>query len=915
MHVILGRHMDGHAWPGALEAAEAEGRAVSGVHVTGEAGFLSLLEEKLGLPARIVHGSRRIAVVQQLLRQRTAACPDAFYTRAFEADAWNTARRVLAMRDELKMAGALEDVALSSERERATPVRLAEFFRLEALLGRASTPGMADRFQRVLQAVDAWGIDGVSRVSLAHPLCCWSAPWKRLFSLLKKNGVEIEEPASPAEFAENRLGAAAALLAGALPKQTAFGADDDSLMILQADFTTEAAEALASTLARHRHAGDLGRVVMIRADESVELDGALRRCGLPDTGACLRAQGRAFEQILPLYLRLHLFPFDPETLRQFLLLPASPVPKFWAGRFLDALKASESELAWEQEPKSWPGPWRKLWDEAEKLGGGEEKRLRAAFGWIVPEGGAAKDMVDPQKARLLAQRLGKWAAQAGRDDKDSELHMTAELCARLGETVADMREEMSAPEWDKVIDAALGEGEKRRKASRGMLWTVLDEPGQLWGEADTVIWWNAVDEGTAPRESVVWSREERAWLETRGFALSDVEAERRFQEEGASCPFFFARRLIMVTPRFRHGEETAPHPLKLRLDAVAERLGIRSPFPEPVSAAEVLAGSDRQKENSDTPKENVDERFGGFWRQEREKLPQPEAALPETDRKRHLQMPERLSPSTLETLLACPLRWYLQYVLHLSDDEESLLPDAVVKGNMAHEAAEQVFREGATPDEETLLALLQKQARVRGARMAHPGRIGELRGMAAALHRALRRFIAVADREGYRFHSAEQTAQAKFQDVLLRGRYDLAFARAGEASPSLIVDMKWSRRSAYRKSVDEGMAVQLAAYQYLLKHGAENGEGAADVRDAWYVLLPQAGIVRVGDSATEPDLEKQWDKVAEELEATLSAMREGVLAVHEEQKQDSTCTYCAFRFLCGRRDGVNRGAAEEEASV
>ncbi len=907
--------MDGHAWPGALEAAEAEGRAVCGVHVTGEAGFLSLLEEKLGLPARVVHGSRRIAVVQQLLRQRTAESPDAFYARAFEADAWNTARRVLAMRDELKMSGALEDAALSAEREDAAPARLAEFFRLEALLGRAGIPGMADRFQRVLRAVDAWGIDGVSRVSLAHPLCCWSAPWKRLFSLLKKNGVEVEETARLAAFAENRLGAAAALLDGAQSKQTAFGNDDDSLMILQADFTTEAAEALASTLARHRHAGDLGRVVMIRADESVELDGALRRCGLPDTGACLRAQGRPFEQILPLYLRLHLFPFDPETLRQFLLLPASPVPKFWAGRFLDALKASESELAWDQEPKSWPGPWRKLWDEAEKLGCGEEKRLRTALSWIVPEGGAAKGMVDPQKARALAQRLGKWAAQAARDDKNSELHMTAELCARLGETVADMREEMSAPEWDKVIDAVLGEGEKRRRTSPGMPWIVLDEPGQLWGGADTVVWWNAVDEGAAPRESVAWSREERAWLETRGFALSDVEAERRFQEEAASRPFFFARRLIMVTPRFRQGEETAPHPLKLRLDAAVESLGIRSPFPEPVSAAEVLAGSDRQKENADTPKEHVDERFGGFWRQEREDLPQLEAALPETDRKRHLQMPESLSPSTLETLLACPLRWYLQYVLHLSDDEESLLPDAVVKGNMAHEAAEQVFREGATPDEETLLALLREQARVRGARMAHPGRSGELRGMAAALHRALSRFMSVADREGYRFHSAEQTAQAKFQDVLLRGRYDLAFARAGEASPSLIVDMKWSRRSAYRKSVDEGMAAQLAAYQYLLKHGAENGERAADVRDAWYVLLPLADIVRVGDSAAEPDLEKQWDKVAEALEATLSAMREGVLAVHEEQKQDSTCTYCAFRFLCGRRDGVKRDAAEEEASV
>ena len=61
MKIILGRYMDGGAWPDAVTHFGGGRTAVGGVKVCGPMGFLSLLEEKLGLPVRDTHGSIRIA--------------------------------------------------------------------------------------------------------------------------------------------------------------------------------------------------------------------------------------------------------------------------------------------------------------------------------------------------------------------------------------------------------------------------------------------------------------------------------------------------------------------------------------------------------------------------------------------------------------------------------------------------------------------------------------------------------------------------------------------------------------------------------------------------------------------------------------------------------------------------------------
>ena len=136
MQVILGRYMDGGAWPDAVTAFGGGAKAVDGVKICGPAGFLSLLEQKLGLPVREEVPGRRTALWEERLRRRVGAVPqegEPFYAASFRTDGWNTAKRLLQMRDELKDAGALEGEKaglrrLSGECASAGLLRLAEIF-------------------------------------------------------------------------------------------------------------------------------------------------------------------------------------------------------------------------------------------------------------------------------------------------------------------------------------------------------------------------------------------------------------------------------------------------------------------------------------------------------------------------------------------------------------------------------------------------------------------------------------------------------------------------------------------------------------------------------------------------------------------------------------------------------------------
>jgi len=909
MKIILGKYMDGGAWPDAVTHFGAGQNAVGGMKICGPMGFLSLLEEKLGLPDTTQHGSRRIAVWEGLLKQRVPAereDGEPFYAESFRADSWNTAKRLLQMRDELKAMGAA-GFGSPSLKELADDcaskglARLAEIFRLEADI-RAQHPKDIDTLERITGHIDEWGLSGVHAVALAEPRDCWNREWQTLFRTLEEKGIAVED--------------------GGMESQASALQSPEEFYLLEGETVSEAALALA---AMFQHAKEqkleLGRTVLIRPEDSFELDTALHAFGLPGTGCRQLSAARPACQLFALSLRHSLLPFDPEILRHLLLLPLSPIDSDFAAEILAALRRSEALPA---HGESWPSKWREL------LRGGKEKqcrldaekRLETLTTWIVPPK-QGSDAASPETLRARALfHLGKLKSWAeGSKEEFPELKESAKLCELL-EAHLKQRAALTGKELEQLIDETMSKGSKAPAAIEARPWAVLSSPGQLHcpdqassRTADTVIWWNCVDDGFSPRPTP-WRSSEHDWLEQRGFLTDSTEPERRARSHAMRRPFQHARRLILVSPRLLNGEESSPHPVMALLGKHSEPIRIK--------AEEVLCGS-----CAGTGKE--------LWNVVTRTLPKaPERPAWSSSASRTLNGPGQLSPSSLSSLLSCPLRWYLERRLGFEEKRNELQHDAPLLGNMAHSVVEDLLNEyGDTLKEQNLtqediVKRLQKAARKEAARFGREEHQAKLQDMAAKLHRSVQELCRFMEKEGFVFLDTERTYKGTLgKGVSYEGRYDLALAHShSPQEPAAIVDLKWSKNASFREQMQKG-SVQLASYWYLLSKGwLETGgrefpdcrlknPAGHDIREVCYFLMMDADMVRSKDSPKQ--LDKQWEGVLEQWnilkacfdEGRLPAAREWALMLcSSEEDEDarekavekqvaSACKYCAFSLLCG----------------
>lgn len=879
MKVILGRYMDGGAWPDALHTGTTSpsAKVVDGVKICGPAGFLSLLEERMGLPIPDMHGSERIASVWRALNDFLSLEPRAFYKKSFSCDGWNTAKRVLQLRDELTLAGTFESElgeldACAQLCHKAGLSRLAQFYKLERYYGQSFGSGMADRLRLILRCLrDGWGLYGLAEVDMVTPREFWPTPWQSLFDLMKKEGVKFEDRPQPTGM---------------------FSCSSDTQFFqLEADNISEAAEALAAVLAVRCEEGGLGRTVILRQEESIELDGALDRQGLANTGCRMRTVARPYIQMIPLYLRLQFFPFEPETLRQFLLLPVSPLDGKLARRLLAALQREEFSPYFDKEHQpnleGWPKGWRRVF--LDEKGVPDAQRLEQIH-WFCPKerrsgwSASAHDMAE------AVRTLGVWAARSVLN----ELPMTAELCARSARTLESIGGELSRQDFEKVMDSILGDGEKLSERRPAMPWTVLTSPGQLWDGADTVVWWDFTNDGCAVRETDTWSLPEKDWLTAHNCLPDDSERERKARLAASFQPLYHARvRFIAVRSRFKNGEESVDHPLMSGLNKGLFRR---------VQARDVLNGKGED-----------------FWAVPCEPVPAPMPVQPwSSDKGRTLMLPAELYPSGLDKMFSCPAAWYFENILGLRPQSTTLSGEAVLHGNIAHEVMEYLLKNHVRVDEldslhADIMRLLHGAAERKAARLALPEYEPQLRAMAEQLASSYSRLVRLMEERGLEFHSSEQSFIGELDGIPCKGRYDLALKRQGEAEPCLVLDMKWSRKSTFQEQIEKGLSVQLAAYAYLLANGRpESGvSGPVIIEDAGYFLLPREEIV-LNSSGGVP-LARQWDKVCEQWAAMRADMESGRLYLAKAgSKKGSPCEYCGFIQLCGKTFNEQGSEADED---
>ena len=857
MKIILGKYMDGGAWPDAVTYFGGGRNAVDGVKVCGPMGFLSLLEEKLGLPVRDAHGSVRIATWEKAMAERIAeASPSPFYAKSFEADSWNTARRILDMRDELVLYGIMAKISQSEQK----PERLAEILRLEQMTapdsGSSAVPGASDRFQLILSQLEGgWPFPHAESLclDLLPARTLWDSPWQKLFRTLKERGVRITEQAILSESPES---------------------GPAEIHQLEGETLAEAAEALAAMLAARK--ADPRRCVIIRSADSLELDSALRRhCGA-STGCRPRSTGRPYVNLISLYLRLHLLPFEPEILRQFLLLPASPVDKETAQAFLRAL--NRCEAAGSRDPRFWPYKWRgELFREGKAL-----PEAEAAAGWLFPKNTPESDNIPGKNIRTLCSELKEWAWKAANDCP--ELAKTAELCTRMTDAAEKKKGLLTRLEFDKMLASVLGEGEKEGQRE-AMPWAVLTDPGQLFGPADTIIWWDFSDTGSALRDSVHWTKDELAWMGKD--APENIDAQRKALTQAWDAPFRFARKeLILVTPRMKKGEPVSEHP------ALTSRKGL--PLHK-VDAAEVL-GLNHGKE------------LPALWTLEKQSTaPQPEARFWQEDDGRPQPLPTKVYPSTVDKMLECPAAWYFENILELKDARFPLSAEQIQKGNIAHAVMEKILLGDCPCKDEAVATELLTEARRQAARLATDTAAHIRFDMARRLNKSLFLLQKKMKELHLRFADSEQSwcAPMPVEGMLCQGRYDVALGPEQGEGISHIVDLKWSKSDRYAEAAKKGLCVQLALYWHMLKNGKKLAGGTVlpntgnhDITDAWYLLLISHDLVQVTKKAS---FEEQWETLVQKLEECRSDFESGLFRLTEKQKGKAPqgCSYCAYSSICG----------------
>lgn len=857
MKIVFDPDFDGGAWPGPLDGRGAS----AGEAWLGEAGLLGLLETALGLAGPPVPAPRRVAALVPALR-----ATEGFWSASAAVDPLSASRRLLAWRDFLFVQG------WRGEEVPGAP-RLAAL----AAVTRDALAGPVDRLLAVESAL-ARRSAGIAEVRLLAEGASFPPAWRRLLEALARQGARVEQVFLPPTPATGDLAAA---------RQSGFApAGDGSLQLVRPAGPLAAAEAVAAWLAAQESRD--GTVVV--SPEPV-LDAALRRHGLPTTGAAATSADDALLPVVPLALALGLDPADPQQALDLLLLPVGPVPKGVAGSLASALHEQPAVGSPE-----WTSALGRALDriEDEKRRGALAERLEQLF-----RPGAVRESYGAGEARRRLALVERWLrGRIERDDDPAPFERALSFClatadvldrsglavlteAQLGRVVAEASSAVPSP------------APFPREAGLG----VVGSPGGVGGPARRVVWWGFRRTEASAAGRFPATPAERAALSAAGVELEapGIDSVRRALRWRR--PLLLASEaLVLVAPhRDAAGEELHPHSL---WDEITASLS-------PGRQADLL------------------ERPAPFGPRTPEISPRALRPLPEPRVEwagPPVSLREVESPSSLETLLGCPLRYALTYAGELWPGRSGTLPaDALLLGSVCHSVLERVLAlTGLTPEEAAGEAerLFDSTGPFLGAALFLPGAERDRAVARRAVRDAARQLVGLASRLGVSRVEVERTLEAPWAGGTLRGRADLVFT-----SPAAVVDLKWGS-GLRRDLLRSGGALQLAAYAKLLAHE----DGLRRLPPVAYYILRYATLLAQSDrdfpgaeALGGPPTADVWAAAEKAALSARDALARGALAapgLEQDEKKaraalgddglfvPAPCKYCDHAALCGRAFGA-----------
>jgi len=855
MNIRFDPSFDGRSWPGPL----GERDAVIGEVWVGRWGLLDLLETQLGLGGLRIGLGQRAAGLARRVREI-----EGFWSESAEVDAIGCARRLVSWRDELYLAGW---------RGQAAGERLVQL----AAVTRGLEPGLPERIDAVIDAARVRSLD-LEVIERLEPVDDLEAMWVRLFDALGERGVRIER--TQLEAAPARGDLAAARSTGFRPRR------DGSLQLIRPYGEGSAADEVAAWLAAQPN----GQTVIIGSDPT--LDDAVRRHGLPVTGAADPAYENHLLQLLPLVLGMGWDPIDPRRAAELLLHPDMPLQTRLRSRLADSLGR-------------WPAVDSYHWREkaARVLDGIEEPdqrakmehRLRVLFtpGAKRRSEWPVSDLV--ARVELLADWLTRRATSAV-PDADLWWSAAADCRALLDMIERTGDDSVTAPQVRRLVDGIVKGARRpvRRSAEAGV--ACVDRPGAIAGPADRILWWSFRLDSAPGFRTLPLTRDERAALAEHGVELVDPAVAAQAEARRWRRPLEQARgALLLVCPRGGPAGEMHPHPLWDELEAALD------------DETEVSRLIDERPFGRTLPARVA---------RERRPSPQPRRAWPIDGALIEARATE--SASSLGALIGCSMRWALRYRGELYGGPSVQLSDgALLNGSVAHRLLELVFvNPPSTPDAAKRRAeeIFDREVPHLAAPLFLPGAEVErasLRRICVTSAADIARLLADADLS---VHSVEEVHEGSLDGVAISSRPDMI---AG--SPPLVIDYKLGGLPYRRSDLRRNAAYQLALYAHLVREKT----GVRKVTVGYYVLRSGGlvsstdGDVRIGQPIEGASVDtmidalvrgrrEAWEILSGGLVEAKGIATEDVNVVKQDDVVEGQlqlapeCRYCDFELLCGR---------------
>ena len=255
---------------------------------------------------------------------------------------------------------------------------------------------------------------------------------------------------------------------------------------------------------------------------------------------------------------------------------------------------------------------------------------------------------------------------------------------------------------------------------------------------------------------------------------------------------------------------------------------------------------------------------------------------------RSAEAPLVLSGSSLEGLVRCPLRWFLEHEVHAETGRGT----AMGFGSVVHAVADGVATGQLEPDADAAMAAVDEVWR----QLAFTAR-WESDQQRQDARAAVERFLVWhGESRGRELVGSESSFRVEMEvggrTVALRGQLDRV--ELDDAGRVVVVDFKTGRRAPTQARVAEHL--QLAVYQRAVQEGAVPGAPAASGgAELVHLRLPAGDGPKVqaqpplGDAPTFLD----------------DALARAVASVVDESfapEPSTACTVCAFRRVCPAQD-------------